>query len=245
MAEVISISRSGAMLDIVLGDPEGGNLISNEEGRRLAAAIETLEDEVRLVRLRSSGRDFCRGRVSPMPPPGSAVSALEIRTRVTDPALRVYDALRSSPAPVLGVVAGQALGFGCGLAAACDLVLASDAATFQVPEMERSIPPTLVMNAMARRLPYKAIAQLVLGLDVIGAQQALAWGLVSRVVPDASLSTEMEALTQRLAAYDLPAVRAIKTFLNAALPSGRGAIALSANLAAVALSDRFTGAAKS
>ena len=62
MPDVIRYERQGALLDIVLSDPEGGNLVSNEEGDRLAATLATLGDEVKLVRLRSSGVDFCLGR---------------------------------------------------------------------------------------------------------------------------------------------------------------------------------------
>ena len=62
MPDVIRYERQGALLDIVLSDPEGGNLVSNEEGDRLVATLAALGDEVKLVRLRSSGMDFCLGR---------------------------------------------------------------------------------------------------------------------------------------------------------------------------------------
>ena len=241
MSDVIRYERQGALLDIVLSDPEGGNLVSNEEGDRLATTLAAVGDEVKLVRLRSSGADFCLGRVSPMPKPGTpGVTADLIKRVVAEPAIRVYTALSATPVPVLAVVRGRAEGYGLGLLAAADVVLAGDAAAFSIPEMQRQIPPTLVMTSLLGRAPAKLVAHLVLSQETIGAADPRAQDLVSKVVADEALDEEMRALTERILAYRTDSVRAIKVYLRFADGRDRSAAgSFAANLAASALSARF------
>ena len=243
MSDVIRYERQGALLDIVLSDPEGGNLVSNEEGDRLATTLAAMGDEVKLVRLRSSGADFCLGRVSPMPKPGTpGVTADLVKRVVAEPAIRVYTALSATPVPVLAVVRGRAEGYGLGLLAAADVVLAGDAAAFSIPEMQRQIPPTLVMTSLLGRAPGKLVAHLVLSQETIGAADPRAQDLVSKVVADDVLDEEMRALTERILAYRTDSVRAIKEYLRFADGRDRSAAgSFAANLAASALSARFGG----
>jgi enoyl-CoA hydratase/carnithine racemase len=244
LKDVFELRQDGALFEVRLIDSAGGNLVSNAAGDRIAAALASLDPEVKLVRLSADGRDFCLGRVSPMPmpKPGAVVTGHDLKVRVAEPALRVYDALRNCPVPVLSVVRGAAAGYGCGLVAASDLVLASEGATFSVPELERDIPPTLAMTAMGGRVPYHAVAQMVLSREPISAAQALAWGLIGKVAADADLDAEAQALTQSILGYSAEAVRAVKEFLRFApgLP-GPAASSLAANLAGAALSARFGG----
>jgi enoyl-CoA hydratase/carnithine racemase len=241
MADVIRYAQGDGLLDIVLGDPEGGNLVSNDEGDRLAATLAALGEEVKLVRLRSTGADFCLGRVSPMPKPGTpGVTAELIKRAVAEPAIRVYTALASAPVPVLGIVRGRAEGYGLGLLAAADVVLAGDGARFSIPEMQRQIPPTLVMTALLGRVPPKLVAHLVLSQEPIGAPDAFSLGLVSKVVPDGTLDEAMEALTRQILSYRSDSVRAIKEYLRFAEGRDRAAAgSFASNLAAAALSARF------
>ena len=86
-------------------------------------------------------------------------------------------------APVIGVVRGGALGFGCAIAAVCDITLAADTAQFQVPEMLHNIMPTMVMSALVDRVPRKAMSYFVYSTAMISAARAREAGLVSEVVP--------------------------------------------------------------
>lgn len=240
LKDVVELSRDGALVEVRLTDSAGGNLVSNAAGDRIAQALASLDPEVKLVRIRADGRDFCLGRISPMPKPGAVVTGHDLKVRVAEPALRVYDALKNCPVPVLSVVRGAAAGYGCGLVAASDIALAGDGATFSVPELERNIPPTLAMTAMTGRVPYHAIAQMVLSREPISAAQALAWGVVGKVVADIDLDAEAEALTRSILDRSAEAVRAVKEYLRFApgLP-GPAASSLAANLAGAALSARF------
>lgn len=242
MSDVIAIAQDEGLLRITLRDPGGGNLISNAEGERLAECLDALDPEIRAVRIESTGELFCTGRVSPMPKPGTRVSAREIATLVAEPALRVYEALRNVPVPVLAVVRGAAHGYGCALVTASDIALASERATFRVNEMERNIPPLLVLTAMHGRVPAKGAAYLAYSCAEIDAARARELGIVSEVVPHDALSARADALTATLLGYDRDAVRAIKELLRCGPGTPPGVVrSLAAHLTGTALSPRFHG----
>ncbi|CAG4918554.1 enoyl-CoA hydratase/isomerase family protein [Paraburkholderia gardini] len=238
--EFVAIHRNGPLVEIVLDRPENGNLINAEMSDAIIAAVSSLDDEVKLVRIGSSGADFCKGRQSPMPAADAKPSAETLRRVVAAPPLALYDALKAVRVPVISVVRGAALGVGCALAGVCDVVLAADDAVFQIPEMERDIPPTLVMSALIGRVPVKTVAHMVLSRQRLSAAEALQAGLVSRIVPAASLDAEANALTQTLLGCSAVTLRAVKQFLHLAPEmSATGASGFAAHLAATALSARF------
>ena len=104
--------------------------------------------------------------------------------------------MRAIPKPVVAVVQGRALAGGAGLATACDIIMAGAGAQIGYPEIQRGFVPAMVM-AMLRRLAGEKVAlDLVLTGRVLSADEARAAGLVSRVVPDADLDREANALGQ-------------------------------------------------
>ena len=105
----------------------------------------------------------------------------------SDVVFDAYGAMRNCPVPIIAVVQGGAHGFGCAIAAACDVTLASDKATFSVPEMAHQIMPTMVMSSFVDRVPRKAMAYLVYSMFEVSAERALSYGIVSDVVPAAQL----------------------------------------------------------
>ncbi|MBW1913236.1 MAG: enoyl-CoA hydratase/isomerase family protein, partial [Deltaproteobacteria bacterium] len=129
----------------------------------------------------------------------------------------LYGAFRNSPVPVIGVVQGKAIGFGCALAALCDITIASDQARFQLPEMAHNIMPTMAMSALADRVPIKALMYLVYSTDEIDAQTALTFGLVSKVVQADNLGAAVDCLVAALKKSPMPAVKAVKEYAGSAL----------------------------
>ncbi|MBB5424141.1 enoyl-CoA hydratase [Paraburkholderia atlantica] len=236
----VAIERNGPLVDVVLNRPENGNLIDAAMSDAIIDTVTTLDDDVKLVRILSSGPDFCKGRQSPMPPKDAKPSAETLRRVVTAPPLALYDALKAVRVPVVSVVRGEALGVGCALAGVCDIALAADDAVFQIHEMERDIPPTLVMSALIGRVPVKTVAHMVLSRVKLSATEALHAGLVSRVVPAANLNAEADGLAETLLGCSAVTLRAVKQFLHLApeMPA-RGASGFAAHLAATALSARF------
>jgi len=157
---------------------------------------------------------------------------------VAEAPLRLYAALRAAPVPVLAVLRGAAHGYGAALSAASDLAIAAETARFAVPELDRGIPPLLVLTAFTGRVTEKAAAHLALGCAEITAAEALAIGLVGEVVAEAELDAAMDRLTRKILASSPAALRAVKAYLAATRPVPAGAAALAANLMATTLADR-------
>src|SRR5438132_6794104 len=179
----------------------------------LLGAAETSE----IVVLRGAGEDFCVGRETMgKRPPGAPPEALELLRR-NDVVFNCYGAFRRCEIPVIGVVKGRAFGFGCAIAAVCDITLAADTAKFQVPEMAHNIMPTMVMSALVDRVARKAMTYLVWSTAVIDPVRAREVGIVSDVFPAAELDQAVEALCAQIMRAPRPARTGCKDYARAAL----------------------------
>ncbi|MCO5979322.1 enoyl-CoA hydratase-related protein [Ideonella oryzae] len=128
---------------------------------------------------------------------------------------RNWETLHRVRKPVLAAVAGFALGGGCELALACDIIVAAESARFGLPEVTLAMIPGAGGTQRLPRAIGKAKAMdLCLSARLLNAQEADRCGLVSRVVPDAELLTQTEALARKIAGFSVPALRAIKASIN-------------------------------
>ena len=128
-----------------------------------------------------------------------------------------YGAMRNAKIPIIAVVQGRALGFGCAIAAACDITLASDKAVFQVPEMAHNILPTMVMSSFVDRVPRKAMSYLVYSQGRDQRRSArLSFGIVSDVVPAAKLDAAVETLCAAILKAPRPAIYGVKEYVKTA-----------------------------
>jgi enoyl-CoA hydratase len=231
MSNEIIVQQDGPILRVTLNRPDAGNGVSDEMAAELAAILDRAGETSQFVVLRGSGPDFCVGRwhTAGRAPDGQP-EALALRRR-TEVIFNCYGAFRRSPIPIVGVVQGRALGFGCAIAALCDITIASDAATFQLPEMGHNIMPTIAMSALVDRVPRKALMYLVYSTAVIGAGRALSFGLLSEVVPASELDKAVETLCAALRNAPRPATLAVKEYARAALSMDmQGAIDFARNL---------------
>ena len=142
------------------------------------------------------------------------------RRAFSDVVFNCYGAMRDAKVPIIAVVQGRALGFGCAIAAACDITLASDAAVFQVPEMAHNILPTMVMSSFVDRVPRKAMSYLVYSQAEIGPERALSFGIVSDVVPAAELDAAVETLCAAILKAPQPAIHGVKEYVKTATRHG-------------------------
>lgn len=202
--------------DIVIDRPDAGNALTADMTVALAAALTGLPGSAKYVVLRGQGDDFCAGRVSPMPPAGTVLTAAQIRARVADPVLDFYATVRNVGVPVIAVVKGRAHGVGCALAGLADLAIADTTAAFAIPEMDRDIPPLLVMTALSARLSRASLARMVLSRQPVDAAGAQAAGLVAEVCAPDNLETVVAQYRKRLAANSRTSLTAVKQFLNVA-----------------------------
>ena len=216
MSEDILVRQDGPALHLTLNRAERGNGVSDEMARELTRLVEGAHQTADFVVLRGAGADFCTGRWVPPGGPSNRPEAYEARRRF-DTVFNCYGAFRRSPVPVIGVVQGRAHGLGCALAALCDMTIASETARFCVPEMRHAILPTMVASALADRVPLKALMHLVYSTEEIGPERALAFGLVTQIVPAAGLDSALDGLCAQLRQEPRAAILGLKEFARSAL----------------------------
>lgn len=234
---IICETRDG-VTTVTLNRPEIGNRVSNDMAAALAGMIESGRD-ARAIVLRGAGNDFCLGRDLPHPDPAKPPSAIDVRNNDTEPMLKLFAKFECTSVPIVAVVQGKVQGGACAIVGLCDVVIASEDATFVLPEMQRGIPPCLAMSALARRMPRKALTHLVYSCEPIDAQTALSTGIVSRVVPRATLDAEAAAFLRKLTGYRDAAVRTVKEYMRSAPELDTQAAAdLASNIMATVLSSR-------
>ena len=233
--------RDGSCLEITIERTDHGNTLTSAMTDELSAILRAIPTGTRSVLLRGAGADFCAGRVSPMPDPASKPSADRLRREVAEPVLEFYDLLRLVPVPVIAAVRGRAYGVGCALAALADIVLADETARFCIPELDRDIPPLLVMTACADRLTRAGLARMVFSRRPLDGPDAMAIGLVSQVCRDGGLESVADDLVKTLSANSPHVLATVKRFLNASpeLPASARRI-LAADSIATAVQSRFT-----
>jgi len=206
----------GSVGVVTMNRPDKLNAISPELKDALVAAFRNADAEAStsVVLLRGNGRSFCAGYdVGRASPERDAWRHDAIRyTQHLHSILAFELAPWDMKKPVIAEVQGHALGGGCELAMMCDLTIASDDAKFGEPEIRFSTAgPALVMPWFIG--PKKARELLYFG-DTIGAQEALALGMVNRVVPRAELAAQAMKFAQRLALISPEALTTLKLALN-------------------------------
>jgi 2-(1,2-epoxy-1,2-dihydrophenyl)acetyl-CoA isomerase len=197
MAEV-ETTRDGAVLTITLNRPDVLNALNRAVHQGLAAALKEAHDpEVRAVVLTGAGRGFCVGQ-----------DLTEFREAPGDIADRLRAsyhpnvlALRALEKPVIAAVNGAAAGAGLSIACACDIRIASDAATFVPAFINIGLVPDSGGTYFIARLlgPARAFEWMTSGRRLTGAE-AHAWGLVSEVVEADSLGARVRDVAAQLAA---------------------------------------------
>jgi enoyl-CoA hydratase len=222
------IEQQDGLLRVTINHPERGNAMTDEMAAELARILDGAAGTSAVVVLRGAGNDFCVGRSR-----GSGAAprdALE-RRDVGDVIFNCYGAFRRAPIPIIGAVRGRALGFGCALAALCDVTIAAESAQFQAPEYAHNIMPTILMSALIDRVPRKSVAYLVYSTDLVSAERARSFGIVSEVVPDAALDASVDRLCQSILKAPRPATLAVKEYLRAAPDMAiAGAVDLARNM---------------
>ena len=221
----------GAVATVWLDRPEVRNAQTFATWSSLARAPGLLPPEVRVVLLRSTGPDFSAGLdLRQLRPGGTAEGSVEALLPGSDAALaaviagfqEAFTPWRALPAAVVAVVQGRALGAGFQLALAADLRVAAADAQLVMAESRLGLVPDLGGTAaLAELVGYSRALELCLLARPVGAAEALAWGLVTRVAGDEGLDAAVDALVGALLALPAPVLRATKQLLAGA--AGRAA----------------------
>jgi enoyl-CoA hydratase len=207
--QTVIVRQDGPVAWLYMNRPEKRNAINIQMAQEMAEALERLaaDDEVRVLVVTGSGdRAFCAGADM-----AEAVSADATARRE---GVDAYGRLWRFPKPTIAAVNGFAFGGGCVIAICCDIRIASDTASFRLPGANYGLVvgasrmPALVGLAKAKELIFTA--------RVVDAAEALAIGLVNKVVPAADLEREVNAMALMMAENSPIAIRLSKEVMNAA-----------------------------
>jgi enoyl-CoA hydratase len=209
----LQVDRADGVLRLTLDRPERRNALNDEVLVGMTAAIRDPGDSRVVVVTGSGDRVFCSGAdLSVMADDATGLERHEARGGLR--ALVV--AMRTCPLPVVARVQGLCLAGGVGLALGCDIVLASSAAQFGLPEVDLGLWPFMVSALLAAHVSPKVASELMLTGRRIPAGEAYQVGLVSRVLPADTFDQEVEDVLANLAGKPPVAVRLGKAaFLSA------------------------------
>ena len=200
MTDRVLAALQNGILTATLNRPDKRNAIDAVMIEELHSLIERadLDGDVRVIALRGAGKDFCAGMdLSELL--ASADRSVEQNREAALRFGRLFVRIRGIPKPVVALVYGRALAGGCGLATACDLVLATESAQFGYPEVQRGFVPALVMNLLRRAVGEKVAFDLAATGRTLTASEAAAVGLVSRVYEDSDFEEQAGDVLRALA----------------------------------------------
>jgi methylglutaconyl-CoA hydratase len=197
----LRVAVSGAVGRVTLSHPRTDNAIDGETARQLTDVLIEFEgdDEVRCVLLNADGPNFCGGADLE-----SLATLLdggpELFDREAEDLGRLFLSIRGMQKPVIAAVQGKALGVGCGLATACDVVLARDDARLGYTEVRLGLVPAMLIPTLRRTVNEKQAFDLIASGRIVNAPDAERIGLVSRVVPFIVFDDEVERYVLSIAA---------------------------------------------
>ncbi len=219
----------GAVALVTLNRPEKRNALNDALVGALKDALRgaDAQESVRAVVITGAGADFCSGadlsalrKISE----GSATDNLEDAQSL----MELFALPRRLRVPVVAAVRGRALAGGCGLATACDIVLAARSARFGYPEVKIGFVPAMVMAILRRNVSEKRAFELIARGAELSADEAERAGLVNHVFEDDRFESEVEAYVAGFERVSRSAVMLSKRLLyhmdgmtfDAALQSG-------------------------
>jgi enoyl-CoA hydratase/carnithine racemase len=211
MSEHVRAEQNDGVLAITLNRPERRNAITVAMYDALASAFEAAAEDpsIRLIAVRGEGQDFAAGNDL-----ADFMNALP-RDTTDIPVWRLLRALAQCEIPVVAAVQGNCVGIGTTALLHCDLVIADESARFSLPFVDLALVPeaasTLLLPRLAGR--RRAARYLLLG-EAFGADEALAIGLVSHVVPAGGLDEALNAIVARLLAKPAEALRETQRLLR-------------------------------
>jgi enoyl-CoA hydratase/carnithine racemase len=216
------VIERGAVSDVVLTEPRQ----TMEDLVELRSTIQARPADAGPLVIRPSGPAFCVGLNRAKTGPQTVE---ELSETVLWPILNLYEAISEASFPVVAAVRGGAIGLGFAIAASCDLIIASESATFAVPELSSGVPPLLALSALMKVLPKQTAFHMVATASEVDARRLWTMGAVADVVPDGEFDDAVDALGASLAAA--PPISYVKEYLAGEPNSERAAARLGPFLA--------------
>lgn len=198
-SSVLRSELRGGVQSLTLNRPAKRNALNQELISALSHALDRAarDDDVRVILIRGEGRDFCAGadlaeleRAADLDHRASVAHAMELGD--------LFIRMRRHPTPIVAAVHGRALAGGCGLATACDLILARDDAELGYPEVSIGFVPAMVIALLRRRVTEPVAFELVTTGARIRADRALEIGMINHVWSAESFEDEVATFLEGL-----------------------------------------------
>jgi 2-(1,2-epoxy-1,2-dihydrophenyl)acetyl-CoA isomerase len=219
----VNLLRHGAAAIIELNRPESMNAWDVQFGLDLRAAVEAVsaDEAVRAVMVTGAGRAFSSGADLKAGFDATPEGHPDVLSALRDRYHPIIVAIRRMEKPVIAAINGPAVGIGCSLALACDLILMAESSYLLLAFVNIGLVPDGGSSVFVpvRAGHARATEMAMLG-ERVPAEQAVAWGLANRVHPDAELRGEGEALLERMAAGPTRSYAGTKRQLNAWIYAG-------------------------
>jgi methylglutaconyl-CoA hydratase len=213
-SSTVLYSVDGVIARVTLNRPEKRNALNDQLVADLKDALRRArsDESIRAILVSGAGKDFCSGAdLSALQKISGAT--VDENSRDARSLMEVFTLIREIPVPVVAAVHGRALAGGCGLASACDLVLASSSATFGYPEVKIGFVPAMVMAILRRNVSEKQAFELLTLGKQISAEEARQMGLVNQVFADKSFEQEVADYLSAFAKVSRSAVALTKVLL--------------------------------
>lgn len=215
--QTLLVSQTDGLAVIMLNRPEVMNALNATLRAELRVAIQAAIGSARALVLTGAGRAFCSGQdLSDSP-----VADLDLEAILRDEYEPLLRLLQGCPIPTLAAVNGAAAGAGANLALACDVVIASESASFiQAFTRIGLIPDAGGTWTLPRQIGMARAMGAMLFADRIGARQAADWGMIYEAVPDTGFADHWQARAKSLATGPTAAFAALKQALRASPGNG-------------------------
>lgn len=212
--KTVLYSVDGSVARITLNRPDKRNALNDSLIGGVKQALEAANDDdaVRAVVIKGAGADFCSGAdLSAL----QKISQSSIAENLEDAQslMELFTQIRRMSVPVVAAVHGRALAGGCGLATACDIVLASASARFGYPEVKIGFVPAMVMAILRRNVSEKRAFELITRGAEISSSEAERLGLVNHVFADEVFEAEVETFVRGFEKVSRSAVSLSKRLL--------------------------------
>ncbi|HQZ82484.1 MAG TPA: enoyl-CoA hydratase-related protein [Pyrinomonadaceae bacterium] len=188
---VILVNDQDSIRTLTLNRPDKRNALNDELVAALKSALRGADDSVRAIVIRGAGKDFCSGAdLSSI----QKIATASFDENVEDARVlaELFELIREVKVPVIAAVHGRALAGGCGLATACDLVVATETARFGYPEVKIGFVPAMVTAILRRNLGEKKSFELLTQGFEYSAGEAHALGLVNQVFAEEAFEAEVQ-----------------------------------------------------
>lgn len=204
----------GAIAHLTLNRPEKRNALNEALIANLKSNLRQANDDpaVRVVVISGAGQDFCSGAdLAAL----QKISEASVAENVDDARslMELFILVRQVNVPIVAAVRGKALAGGCGLASACDLILASTNARFGYPEVKIGFVPAMVTAILRRNVSEKRAFELLTRGAEVSAEEAKQLGLVNQILSDENFEAEVTAYARGFETVSKSAVALTKALL--------------------------------